>query len=365
MIDLRNISLQIGSHQMRDVSLKIETGEVHVLLGPSGAGKTLLLESVVGLQQAQHGQIFIDGVDVTARPPEQRNIGYIPQDGSLFPHLSVRDNILFGRKVRRALAGADADLQQLAEILGLSHELLARRSVASLSGGEQQRVALARALITSPTVLLLDESFSALDADVRTQLLFALRRLQKQRKQTIMYVTHHQDDAELIADNVSVMMAGALVQTSNSEQLWQRPASLAVATFLQLENIFPCAPQISETDSRAVTVLGCSLPLPPHFNASKPAGAALTHVSLRAEQLQVAPAASDHAEFAGNVERIGFHQRNARAWIRLDEHVIECGLSSWQAANAGTLPAVGARVSITVPAHAIIPIFGPTFGSVT
>lgn len=237
MISVRGLDARHGTFHMDSVSLEVPAGELLVLLGPSGAGKTLLLESVLGLKSVSHGTIAIDDHDVTHLPPEERRVAYMPQDVALFPHLSVRDNILFGRRVRNTLDGAAAQLDELAEMLHIRH-LVDRPEVRSLSGGEQQRVALARALITNPRVLFLDESFSALDAHIRRELLHKLRELQQKLTLTAVYITHSQGEANVVGDRVAVLMAGKMVQVGTPAEVFKRPADLRVARFLQLANVF-------------------------------------------------------------------------------------------------------------------------------
>ncbi len=256
MISVRRLEARHGSFHMASISLEVPAGELLVLLGPSGAGKTLLLESILGLKPLESGQIEIGGRDVTELPPEERHVAYMPQDVALFPHLSVRDNILFGRRVRNTMAGADAQLSDLAAMLRIDH-LLERVQVRSLSGGEQQRVALARALITNPRVLFLDESFSALDAHIRRELLLQLRDLQQELAFTAVYITHSQHEALVVADRVAVLMDGATVQVGTPGHVFRRPADLRVARFLQLANIM----EVERVSGRSCSVAGIELEL--------------------------------------------------------------------------------------------------------
>jgi ABC-type Fe3+/spermidine/putrescine transport system ATPase subunit len=251
VIAVRGLQASLGSFHMRSLSLEVPTGELLVLLGPSGAGKTVLLESMMGLKEVEAGLVVIDGRDVTRLPPEQRHVAYMPQDVALFPHLSIRDNILFGRRVRRTLTGADADLERLAELLHIRH-LVDRKDIRSLSGGERQRIALARSLITNPRVLFLDESFSALDAHIRRQLLLQLRELQQTLGLTVVYVTHSQGEASVVGDRAAVLMAGRIVQVGRPEVLFRQPADARVARFVQLSNIV----RVDAIDGTVCTVKG-------------------------------------------------------------------------------------------------------------
>jgi len=238
MIRVEGLSVSYGLFWLRDISLEVKRGESFVLLGPSGAGKTLLLETVLGLKRPERGKIFIGGRDMTSAAPEERGVAYVPQDLALFPHLSVRDNILFGPRVRgNDLAEANKEMLRLAELLDIAH-LLARKDVRTLSGGEKQRVALARALITHPQVLFLDEPFSALDAYVRRHLQIQLRDLQRSLGLTLFQVTHDQEEAFLLADRLAIMMRGRIEQAGTPLAIHQHPANPQVARFLLMQNLF-------------------------------------------------------------------------------------------------------------------------------
>jgi ABC-type Fe3+/spermidine/putrescine transport system ATPase subunit len=365
VIELRDVSLRIGVHSMHNVQFLVPAGQSHVLLGPSGAGKTLLLESILGLRPLLTGQVLIGGQDVTTRPPESRGIGYMPQDSALFPHLSVRDNMLFGRRVHGTMRDAEPDLAELCDMLQISGKLKERANISSLSGGEQQRVALARALITKPKVLLLDESFSALDADIRRQLLQALRRLQQARGQTLIYVTHHQDDAEMMADQVTIMVQGAIAQTTAVNDMCRRPRTLQIAHFLQLPNIFPCSRL--DNDPEAIDICGMAVSIT-RLATAPDSVAKMTHVSLAADLLQVvAPSYLNDAviergtRLRGVVEIVGYNQRRRRAWVRLTHAnspcILECDVGLWQAIYGEQLPTLAQSVDILVPSHAVTPIF--------
>lgn len=238
MISVRELVATVGGFRLGPVELELGAGDFLVLLGPSGAGKTVLLESLVGLSPIERGTIVLDGRDVTGLPPEQRGVAYMPQDVALFPHLSVRDNVLFGRRARGSMQGAESDLALVAQRLGIA-ELLSRPRVQTLSGGERQRVALARSLIISPRVLFLDESFSALDAHVRRQLLLDVRDLQRALGLTVVYVTHSQHEALVVGDRVVVLMQGRVAQAGAPQDVLGRPVTLSVARFFQTENLLP------------------------------------------------------------------------------------------------------------------------------
>jgi ABC-type sugar transport system ATPase subunit len=201
MIAVSGLCVAAGKFRLSDVSFRVEAGAHAVLSGPSGSGKTTTLEAICGLRRIVSGKIEIAGREVTDLPPAARQIGFVPQDGALFPHLNVRENAGFALRVRRRPpAEIAARVEELARPLGLTN-LLDRR-VTDLSGGEKQRVALARALAFRPPVLLLDEPFSALDRNARLELRGMLQRLRSEQGVTILHVTHDAADAESLATQI-------------------------------------------------------------------------------------------------------------------------------------------------------------------
>lgn len=237
-VEVRGVSLRLGEFAVRDVSLDVAAGEYFVLLGPTGAGKTVLLECIAGLHRPAQGDIFIAGRQVTDVPPERRGIGYLPQDYALFPHLNVRDNIAFGMKLRRWPAhDISRRVAELAEMLHITH--LLHRSPLRLSGGERQRVALARALAISPRVLLLDEPLSALDEQTREGLCLELRRLQRELGTTTIHVSHNFEETLMVADRIGILHQGQVQQVGTPEEVFRHPASEFVARFVRCDNLLP------------------------------------------------------------------------------------------------------------------------------
>jgi sn-glycerol 3-phosphate transport system ATP-binding protein len=231
-IDLMNVAKAWGTtHALQDINLHIESGSFCVLLGPSGCGKSTTLRIIAGLESASGGQVLVDGVDVTARPPAQRGIAMVFQNYALFPHLSVADNITFGLSVRKVgAAEAARRLQSTAELLGLQ-SLLARKP-SQLSGGQQQRVALGRALVAQAKVCLMDEPLSNLDAQLRQEMRQELRYLQQRLGLTVVYVTHDQTEAMSMADQVVLLNKGRIEQAAAPRDLYARPASVFAARFI-------------------------------------------------------------------------------------------------------------------------------------
>ncbi len=213
------------------VSFTLAEGTFNVLLGPSGCGKSTTLRLIAGLETATGGRIAIGGRDVTDLPPAKRNISMVFQSYALFPHLSVRENILFGLHVRRVSpADCEARLGRVAELLGLG-ALLARKP-SQLSGGQQQRVALGRAIIAEAPVCLMDEPLSNLDAQLRAEMRQEIRALQRKLGITMVYVTHDQVEAMSMADRVILMESGRIAQNGTPIELYERPASRFVARFI-------------------------------------------------------------------------------------------------------------------------------------
>ena len=227
-LSISGLTAQAGSFTLGPVSLDIPPDRVLVVLGPSGAGKTMLLETIAGLRPQHSGQISLAGTDITGLPPERRRIGLVFQDAALFPHLTVKDNVRFGPRASRAAApdGSGELLRQL----GIEH--LADRSPRSLSGGERQRVALARALAIQPGLLLLDEPLSALDQPTREDMRTLLQRLLTQLEIPAAHVTHDRDEALSIGDDLAVIVAGQLRQTGPAAKVAAEPADPDVARLL-------------------------------------------------------------------------------------------------------------------------------------
>ncbi len=209
MISLRHITVQAGGFQLRDLSMEIPTGSHTALMGRTGSGKTTLLEGICGLRSIRSGSIWIGDREVTNLPPGQRGIGFVPQDGALFDHLTVRQHLEFALEVRGwAPERRDTRSQELAEWLGLTP--LLDRLPAGMSGGERQRVALGRALAFHPPVLCLDEPLSALDDQTRGEIVAVLTEIRNRTGITILHITHNRSEAERLADRILHLRDGRL-----------------------------------------------------------------------------------------------------------------------------------------------------------
>lgn len=216
-----------------DVDLTVRSGEIVALLGPSGCGKSSLLRAIAGIEPLAAGAIVWNGRDLSAVPVHKRGFGLMFQDGQLFPHRSVVRNVMYGLKGKLNRSAARAKALELLEVVGLTG--YADRPVTTLSGGEKQRVALARSLAPEPAVLLLDEPLSALDRALRERLAVELRAALVATNTTAIFVTHDHDEAFTVADRVAIMQAGHILQFGTPDELWNTPASRAVAEFLGYE----------------------------------------------------------------------------------------------------------------------------------
>lgn len=233
---VRGLTMQYGGIvALNSVDLNVSKGELVSLLGPSGCGKTTLLRSIAGLLNPASGSIRIGGREVLGVPPHQRNVGFVFQNYALFPHMTVRQNVAFGLRMRRQKGSAiEAAVDEALSTVQLLH--LADRMPAQLSGGQQQRVALARSIVLRPTILLLDEPFAALDRALRDRMQMELRALQRRIGITTIFVTHDQDEALRISDRIAVMQSGRIQQIDSPRALYGSPNSPFVLGFIGQSN---------------------------------------------------------------------------------------------------------------------------------
>ncbi len=260
MIEIHGLCYQAGAFGLNDVSLTIGDREYLIILGPTGAGKTVFLECLAGLHRLKQGRILIDGQDVGRQAPEQRGIGYVPQDYVLFPFLDVKDNITFGLKSKRLPpAEVKARLHHLAELMGISH--LLERDVRSLSGGEKQRVAIARALAPRPRILLMDEPLSNLDLQTSNRLRLELKHIHHEMGVSTVHVSHNHLEAEEMADRIAIISSGVLQQVGTPQEIFFNPGNDTVAQFVGSSNILECdacrmvSPGLAEVDCAGMTIL--------------------------------------------------------------------------------------------------------------
>lgn len=238
MVALHDAAVRAGQFTIRNLTLHLAEGQFHVLLGPTGSGKTLLLETIAGLHPLTGGTLHVHGRPATHLPPEARRLSYLPQDNALFPHLDVRGNIAFGlqftknsyspQQVRDTVAA-------IADTLGIGH--LLDRSIGKLSGGERQRVALARALVLDNTLLLLDEPTSSLHESMQEDFFLLLKDLAERFRLTVILATHHRDSAFLLADTLHFIWQGALVLSTTPGALFTQPLPAVVAQYMGIDNL--------------------------------------------------------------------------------------------------------------------------------
>src|SRR5881409_3552892 len=308
---------------VEQVQLEVTRGEFVSFLGPSGCGKTTTLRIIAGFESPSSGAIRLDGVDITHRPPHQRNVGMVFQSYALFPNMTVAQNVGFGLKVARKPAAEIT--QRVEEMLHLIKlPALGNRYPSQLSGGQQQRVALARALAIRPQVLLLDEPLSALDAKVRSRLRDEIRRVQLEVGITTLFVTHDQEEALAIADRVGVMQSGRLEQLGPPTEIYSRPRTPFVAEFVGLSNRMP-----GEVKFGGVEVRGTQLPL---VQKDVPAGPAVALV--RPEAVTIAgDGESASGPLVGTVIAVAFLGAVSRVTVDLGDITVLAQLPTSAAAD--------------------------------
>jgi iron(III) transport system ATP-binding protein len=302
-VELRGLTKKYGPHAVvDDVSMTIEHGSLVCLLGPSGCGKTTTLRLIAGFVEPTAGEISVGERVVSTPqrtlPPEQRNMSMIFQSYALWPHMTVTENIVYGLKLRKLDGAVIRD--KLDAILGTTRlGPLADRYPGELSGGQQQRVALARALIVEPETLLLDEPLSNLDANLREEMRFEVRRLHDEYRYTTVYVTHDQAEAMTTADVIAVMNAGRIEQAGSPEEIYERPRSEFVARFIGMSNVV----KGKALDSVHVMLAGVAL----RVTGEPPKPGAETAISIRQHQVELLakePAGKDNVVAATVVRQV-------------------------------------------------------------
>lgn len=309
-LELKNVVKHFGeSIAVNDISLQISKGEFVSLLGPSGCGKSTTLMMVAGFEATTGGSISIQGRRVEGLPPEKRNIGMVFQAYALFPHMSVRENVEYGLKMRRVPTTSLRDrTNKMLELVHMSS--YADRNIRQLSGGQQQRVALARALVVEPDILLLDEPFSALDRKLREELQVEVRRLQRILGITTVFVTHDQEEALLMSDRIAVMNGGRIEQCATPANLYENPASRFVADFIGRGTFLPFNERLIHSDfcgfSKGETLF---------FRPEK--------ITRRDERLGV--------KLEGQIETLYYHGASQLAEIRIDwlDETLLIDVSGW------------------------------------
>ena len=341
MIQIEDLNIDLGEFHLRDVSLAIEDGEYMVLLGPTGAGKTVVVECLVGIYRPRTGRMLIGGEDVTGLYPEERGVGYVPQDYALFPNMTVRQNLAYGLKARKRPAGEiDGSVDAMMELLDIAH--LHYRMPLNLSGGEKQRVALGRALITEPRILLLDEPLAALDENLRSELAAELRRVQRALGGTFLHVCHSFEETSEVADRIAIMNEGRIVQVGSMDDVLARPADLFVARFTLTRNFIEGVAEAVGDGCRITSADG-------HVLASSQGRfEGKVTAAIRPEHIEVLAADSPDGGLKAQVADVRL--RPTYAEIQLDAGV---ALIAHDRLHGGQNHAPGQAVSLRIPPDAV------------
>lgn len=330
LLSISSLSVRFDQSQiLRDVSLELEQGQLLAVLGPSGAGKSTLLRLIAGFDRVTSGEIVLAGKTLsspkTLVPPEKRSIGIVPQDAALFPHLTVAQNIGFGLG-KLSPAERQDRVSELLELTRLTE--LADRKPDQLSGGQSQRVALARALAPKPSLVLLDEPFSALDAELRSELREQVREVLRAENATAILVTHDQEEALSLADRVAVLRAGEIIQIGTPAEIYNAPADVGIATFLGDSVLVDGVVQ----DGKIITDLGKLTPL------NQVSEGAAGVVAIRSENFYLQPNPKGDSEVVGRV----FFGHDAVLEVKTPKLTIRAR------SNGPFAPEVGMKVTVWV-----------------
>jgi putative spermidine/putrescine transport system ATP-binding protein len=342
-LELTNLNKYFGQVlAVQDFNLQIAKGEFVSFLGPSGCGKTTTLRMVAGFEKPSSGQVTVNEVDITNRPPNQRNVGMVFQSYALFPNMTVAENIGFGLKIEKK---PKAEIQErVAEMLHLIHmEDFGKRYPYQMSGGQQQRVALARALAIQPEVLLLDEPLSALDAKIRLELRVEIRRIQQELGITTIYVTHDQEEALSISDRIVVMSKGLMEQVGTPFEIYNYPRTAFVASFVGTLNQMPCV----VVDATAGRLSYDGQPLATATPIDAPNGTTVP-VMLRPEELSFGARSEDN-HLTGQVESVTFLGALVRVKLNIGQTTLTIDALNERRLE---LPKVGQPQTVSFPAHA-------------
>jgi putative spermidine/putrescine transport system ATP-binding protein len=316
-LDIVNLQKSFGSaYAVKNFNLSVERGEFVSFLGPSGCGKTTTLRMIAGFEHPTSGLIRIDGKDVTNLRPNQRKIGMVFQSYALFPNMTVAENVAFGLKVARKPAEeVKARVAEMLKLIGLPH--LGDRYPYQLSGGQQQRVALARAIAPKPQILLLDEPLSALDAKIRISLREEIRAVQRELGITTIYVTHDQEEALSMSDRIVVMSEGHVEQIGNPFEIYNRPSTRFVASFVGTLNILRA--KVVDGASGRVAVDGQEIVLPHGLPVSAAGEATL---ALRPEAITLNARDASGSRLEGMIDEVSFLGSVIRIRVRLQDNIV-------------------------------------------
>ncbi|RVH62692.1 ABC transporter ATP-binding protein [Sinorhizobium meliloti] len=318
-VEFRNVTKRFGDFvAVDDLSLSVEKGQFVTLLGSSGSGKSTSLMMLAGFMAPTSGSIFIDGEDVTGVPPDRRNIGLVYQNYALFPHMTVAANVGFPLKMRH-MSKSDISERVRASLEKVRLGAFADRFPAQLSGGQQQRVALARAMIFEPAILLMDEPLGALDKNLREEMQVEIKRIQQDAGITTIYVTHDQEEAMSMSDNVVVMSGGKIEQAAPPAELYEQPRNAFVAQFIGSANVL--LGKFNTTDGQASFVSDAGASLPLAVPLPDPSGTRKTAI-IRPERIRFT-VANDPNAIKAVVETVLFGGTMIRYAVRAGEQRLD------------------------------------------
>lgn len=337
------------------LDMDVEDGHLVALLGPSGCGKTTTLRMVAGLLDPSAGRIMVDGQNITNTPVHKRGMGMVFQSYALFPHMNVAENVSFGLQMRkRPKQDQERLVQQALEMVQLDH--LAKRRTKALSGGQQQRIALARALVVEPTLLLLDEPLSNLDAKLRETMRTEIRQIQQRTGATTLFVTHDQDEALDMADRIAVMNGGLIEQFGSPRDIYERPRTRFVANFIGRANLIQASID-AEGEDQGEGLVQYQISVADHgrfLAVGEPGMAGTTrHVLVRPHRLRAGPSGSDAEGLRGSVESTSYTGDSISYRVRVGEDLFTAEMLtagqdqlrvgdeaavSWKASDALVLP---------------------------
>lgn len=339
MIEFEHVSLTLGIFQLQDVSLQVQKGDYYFIIGPSGAGKTVILEAIAGLHHPQEGRILLHGKDARFIPPEKRCISLVYQDYSLFPHMTVFDNIAFGMRIgKKDEQTIHSHVTSLMELFQIVH--LQQRYPLVMSGGEQQRVALARALAPNPDILLLDEPFSALDPVTREQIIADLRLVHAMGDLTIVQVTHARTEAVRLATRIAVVKDGRIVSEQPADIIFSKPQNADVARFIGIENVLRGVIVSSENQKAVVDIGGITLAALSPYGVGEQVAAC-----IRAEDIILSTTPFEHLSARNKFNGVVLDLESLGPVTRV---TIDCGVLLVATVLNETVVALGIKKGMTI-----------------
>lgn len=351
------LTLALGDFRLEKLQFTVSRGEILVILGPNGAGKSVTLETIAGFHRPDFGRVTIAGRDVTALPPEQRNIGFVVQNFGLFPHLNVAQNVAIARRPERGFpigflgSSSQGDVGELLAYFGIAP--LAKRAPAELSPGEKQRVALARALAGAPDLFMFDEPFSALDTSTRGEIRDELKLFLRALALPAVFVTHDRDEAMALADSIVVLHHGAIVQSGRAADIFHKPATAFVARFLGIENVLEG--RVIDLASDMITVEIAERTLRAAAPTTPVAPGSSVFIAVPGEDITVsAPSDSRSLDAINRLEGVVTGVSNGRPLVTIS---LDCGfpLKAYLLARQLRRPqlGVGSIVAVEIPSAAI------------